>query len=128
MCAKTAKEYIRSIEQIRSKIGAAKPNARIVFINAWLAYDNDPFAQQSEKERDSMIEQYNAALEKYCTEHDFIYIGANEQIASFLDLRITDNYILDYIHPNANQGIILYCNAVLYGAPKNWAIRSEESK
>jgi hypothetical protein len=35
---------------------------------------------------------------------------------------VTDEYILDHIHPNAGKGVKLYSNAVLFGPQNLWVI------
>ncbi len=123
ICAMNPNEFVHNIERIAQRISSTHPDARIVFVNAWLAFDNDLFSRLSARERDVMIENYNRALEEFCSAHNHIFIGANKYIRAFLDRHVTDEYILDHIHPNANKGIKLYCNAVLFGAPGNWAFR-----
>ena len=110
-----------SSERIAEKIRNACPDSRIAFVNAWLAYDNDSLSKLNAESRDEMIEDYNRALEEYCSDHNHLFINPNKYIRAFLDRHVTDNYILDHIHPNANEGIKLYCNAVLFGEPDHWA-------
>ena len=123
VCAMTAEDFIANMDTIAKKIMATNPAAHIIFINAWLAYNNDIYSVLDNVQRDRMIERYNEALELYCSENNLIFIGANAHIKLFLETRITRDYILDHIHPNACQGVKLYSNAVLFGEYEKWTIK-----
>jgi fucose 4-O-acetylase-like acetyltransferase/poly-gamma-glutamate capsule biosynthesis protein CapA/YwtB (metallophosphatase superfamily)/lysophospholipase L1-like esterase len=127
-CAMTPAEFVRNMQKISSAIIAFSPESKIIFINAWLAYDNDIVSQVSVCERDRLLKDYNDALAAFCVQHRHVFIDANRHIRAFLDRNRTRNYILDYIHPNARAGVILYSNAVLLGAEANWRIEPSPSR
>ncbi|MHC4437329.1 MAG: CapA family protein [Planctomycetota bacterium] len=123
ICAMTADAFIANADTIAKKILAKNPAAHIVFINVWLAYNNDIYSVPDNTQRDQMIEKYNEVLELYCFENNHIFIGANVYIRHFLETRITRDYIIDHIHPNAGKGVRIYSNAVLFGEYDKWAIK-----
>ncbi len=59
-----------------------------------------------------MRKKYSLELENYAKNNDYIFIDPNE----YLERIVYDNvkkYLVDYIHPNNNDGIELYCEGVL---------------
>jgi len=122
ICSMTAEDYISDLEKIVFKIKERNPNAKIAFINAWLAFYNDKPSKLKVKDRDAMLAEYNKKLEEFAEGNDHIYINANDSIKDFLKNHVTKDYIIDSIHPNANHGTKLYSNAVMFGDSKNWLI------
>lgn len=122
-CAMNETEFVDNAEKIAEEIKSRYSNAKIVFIGAWPAFDNDKYSKLEPSKRDEMINLYNKALEKFCLSKGYLYIEASRHIHGFLKTRVTDDYILDHIHPNAQSGIKLYANVVLFGDPQNWRIR-----
>ena len=124
-CAMTASDYINTLSAMRSEIIQKNPGAKFVFINAWLAYYNDIHSKLTIEDRDALIDKYNASLKVLCAENGDIYIDANSAIRKYFRVRSRDDYILDHIHPSALKGVLLYCDAVLYGDvvhPKNYIL------
>ena len=121
-CAMTALDYVANMKRIRQAILDRNPAARIVFVNPWLAFENDVHTDLEETERDRLIEEYGTALTEFAAANNDVYIEANTHIREFLGYHVKAEYILDHIHPNARQGVILYCNAVLFGRPDEWRI------
>lgn len=121
-CAMTACEFIRTMDAITKKIVARNPDAHIVFVSAWPAYHNDIYSALDSRDRDEMIDAYNQALEHYCVSNGLIFVDATVHIRCFLKTRVTADYLLDHIHPNARHGIKVYSNAVLCGEYEKWII------
>ena len=62
------------------------------------------------------MEEYSNALSEFCNNNNHTYIDPNSQIKEILKLYKCSDYLLDFIHPDANLGILLYAEAVLsYG-------------
>jgi len=112
-CAMDADSYTANINLLVEEIKAANPGAQFVFINPWLALDNDPYTAVPNEERDELLAEYGQALKKYCNMNSYVYIDPNPAIFTVLTNKITSDYLVDHIHPNAGQGIILYSRAVL---------------
>jgi len=121
-CAMTEEEYIANIDHIVTRMRQKNPRARFVMISIWPAYDNDVHSRIGNKTRDRMIDAYNASLRRWCRENNHVFIDATTPIRNFLRLRVTDDYLLDHIHPNADRGVRLYADTVLFGEPMSWQI------
>jgi len=115
-CAMDADRYIANINSLVNEIKAANPAAQFVFVSPWLALDNDLYTEVSNEERDALLIEYGNALKSYCDKNTYVYIDPNPAICAVLTKEITSKYIIDHIHPNANQGIALYSRSVMeYG-------------
>lgn len=115
-CAMDADSYTANINLFVDEIKTANPEAQFVFISPWLALDNDPFTAVPNEERDALLAEYGYALENYCNKNSFMYIDPNPAIYFVLTKKITSDYMVDHIHPNAGQGISLYSRSVMeYG-------------
>lgn len=112
LCSMDAGEFVRSMEGIISFFKHRNPEASVCMVSLWPAYDNDPFCPLPVVERDQLIDEYNDALRKFCIRENFLFVDACSKIREFMKSRVTDEYIIDHIHPNANAGIIAYANSV----------------
>ena len=111
--AKTPQEFIDKIHLLKEKLKEKSPEALFVFIAPWYSTDGDPFSTLKFKEKTIKNEQYALALQDYCQKHQDLYINPNPYIAQVLQKYPQHNYLLDHIHPNSAQGIVLYARAVL---------------
>ena len=122
LCSMDAGEFVGTMQRIISIFKDQNPGSSIVVISLWPAYDNDPFCPLPVIERDQLIDEYNDALRENCIRESFLFVDACSRIREFIEPRVTDEYIIDHIHPNANAGIIAYANCVLFGSFDRWAI------
>ena len=121
-CAMTKEEYVANVDRLVAEMRQKNPRARFVMLSLWPAFDNDIHSRVRPKLRDRMIDDYNASLLQYCRENNHLFIDASTPIREFLRPRVTKDYLLDHIHPNADKGVRLYGNAVLFGKPELWRI------
>ena len=112
ICAMTKEEYIKNIEKIVMLVRASNNNANIVFIAPWLSNSNDKFSRVKENEKNILFEEYTQSLNNYCIKNDFLFINPNLYIKNKIS-NDSSKYLLDFIHPNENNGILLYSEAVL---------------
>lgn len=114
-CATTAESYVRSLETLRSAICARRPDAYFVFIAPWLATDGDAGIIGGTKppDTDEAYRKYTAALESWCEGTGDLFINPNGYIARQFAQSSPELYLLDFIHPNADNGVRLYAEAVL---------------
>ncbi len=113
-CAMTAKEYIKELKKIASKIKKANSKAKIVFISPWMSLPNDTIAKVNEKEKNKLFKEYDENLKSYCNKNKYLYINPNKEINSVLTKSNNINkYMVDFIHPNEEAGIKLYSESVL---------------
>ena len=113
VCAMTAEEYVKRMGNLRKSLLDRSPGAKIVFIAPWTSTDGDTMSDLSYKDKVAMNRQYSDALRKYCAENDVIYINANPYIEETFKATPASRFLVDYIHPNAGEGVRLYSMAVL---------------
>ena len=110
ICSMDSKEYINKIEEIISLTN--KTNSKIVLIAPWFSNPNDKPSRLNHFQKKHLLKQYSLELDKYSKKNNHIFINAND----YIEQRVkTDGkkYLLDSIHPNSNNGIELYSEAVL---------------
>ena len=112
-CAMTSSQYVSKIDTLRKQIKKKSANAKFVFIAPWYSTDGDPYSKLSFKDKTSMTESYSSALANYCSNNNYGFINANDYIKSMLTYNPDRKFLLDHIHPNASEGVIMYSQAVL---------------
>lgn len=113
VCAMTSDEYVKRLDDLKNQLAAKSPDCRFVFIAPWYSIDGDPFCSLSFAEKTALNEEFSGALEKYCSDNSFIFINANGFISDRLKTSSAGTYLLDHIHPNATNGVVMYSEAVL---------------
>ena len=111
-CAMNSKEYINQIDKIVNLAKNKNKDCKFVFIAPWFSTHHDPVTKLTHKDKKAMRKKYSLELENYAKNNDYIFIDPNE----YLERIVYDNvkkYLVDYIHPNNNDGIELYCEGVL---------------
>ena len=112
ICAMNKTDYIKNIEII---VDFAKTNnkySNFVFIAPWLSNPNDKYSILKESEKNKLLDEYSESLKNYCHKNNFLFINPNK----YINEKIKNNrkqYILDQIHPNENEGIELFSEAIL---------------
>ena len=119
------REFTDNLSQITQLITMANPQAKTVFVSLWPAYRLDQNSKLPEPSRDLLIETFNKALGDFCTSHDALFIDAYKIIKDFLSVRVYSDYLVDHIHPNGLQGVLLYSNAVLFGDQNSYYIKEQ---
>lgn len=110
-CAMDKDSYIANLDALAQELRGINHDAEFVFICPWISLNNDPFTKLSGEERNVLRAEYSEALQHYCNLRGFCFINPNPSIyATFLK---TTGYLLDHIHPNANEGIRLYSIEVI---------------
>ncbi len=113
ICAMTSEEYIACMKILRDEILKNNPAAKFVFIAPWTSTDGDKISALKYRPKIKMNNEYSAALKSWCEAQDDVFIDANDYIKTRLNKFLHSDYLTDYIHPNANAGVILYSKAVL---------------
>ena len=108
-------DYIANLSELKSFILGKSTSARFIFINPWISIDGDKVSPLPIDEINRRRDLYCQALKEFCTSEGDTYINANDYIAPFLLLEPTSEYLVDWIHPTRQQGVYLYCEAVLLG-------------
>jgi len=112
-CAMDSTSYVENIDSLISSIRKKNPNAKFVLISPWMALDNDPYNAITLEDRDFLLNEYGTALEAYSKGNGHHYIHPNSAIDEIVSNKVVSNFLIDHIHPNANQGVRLYSQKVL---------------
>lgn len=113
ICAMTPEEYVDNLQKLRDGIRAKIPNAKFIFIAAWTSADGDFVSALPFEEKIKLNDLYSAALKNWCSAQGEIFINPNSYIDARLKVFPQKNYLIDFIHPNADKGVELYATAVL---------------
>lgn len=119
-CAMTAEEYVKRIDELRKKLLEKSPDCRFIFVAPWYSTDGDPYCKLSFKEKTELNNGYCKALEGYASDEQskVFFINANGYIRETLQTAPAGKYLLDHIHPNASEGVVMYSKAVMLSSPR----------
>lgn len=113
ICSMTPEEYIFNLKKLRDAVKNKNPAAKFIFIAPWTSTDGDFISRLSFDEKIKLNDEYSAALKDFCAANGEIFINANPYIDAHLKIYPHKNYLIDFIHPNADEGVKLYSEAVL---------------
>lgn len=113
VCAMDANAYTAALGELKNGLASRNPDADFIFIAPWYSTDGDEFCSMSYAQKTALNEKYSDALESFCSKLNLGYINANGTIREALKTVPDRTYLLDHIHPNAAEGVILYSEAVL---------------
>ena len=113
ICSMTPQEYVDNLQRIRAEVLDKIPNAKFVFIAPWTSTDGDSVSALPFNEKVKLNQAYTDALKHWCAEQGELFIDANPYIDARLKVFPVKNYLVDFIHPNADKGVELYSEAVL---------------
>lgn len=113
ICAMTPEEYIATLQKLLDGIRAKIPNAKFVFIAPWTSTDGDFVSALPFGEKIKLNDAYAAALKNWCALQGEIFINPNPYIDTRLKIFPQKDYLVDFIHPNADKGVELYAAAVI---------------
>lgn len=112
-CAMTAENFVSEIDTLKRGLSAISSDAEYIFIAPWYSTDGDPFCSLSFAQKTELNDEYSSALEQYCSANRCGFINANLYIRNKLNLMPDRTYLLDHIHPNASNGVLMYSEAVM---------------
>lgn len=113
VCSMTPEEYVADLQKLRDGIRKKIPDAKFIFIAPWTSTDGDFISALPFDEKIKLNDAYSNALKNWCAEHGELFINANHYINDRLKLLPHKDYLVDFIHPNADKGVELYAKAVL---------------
>ncbi len=113
--ALNADEYTAHAEELSHFVLATNPKASIVFVAPWTSTDGDMASALGYQEKRAMTGDYARALESWCSREGYVFVDANRRIEGALAHDPQSKYLLDAIHPNAQDGVRLYSEAFLMG-------------
>ncbi|MBR5975581.1 MAG: CapA family protein [Clostridiales bacterium] len=111
--AVTAEDYIRNIGDLAAGILSRNRDAHFIFIAPWISTDGDKASLLPIAEVNSRREAYSEVLKSFCQSKGCTYIDPNPYIEEKLLTKPQSYYLLDWIHPNRQHGVAMYCEAVL---------------
>ena len=104
--ALTPEEYVENLQAMTDSIRSRAPEAKFYFVAPW------PFLDQPE-DIEELRDGFAAELDKWCDEQGMEFIDPKEPIEAAFEKDTPRPYMVDYLHPNAKEGIGLYSYAVL---------------
>lgn len=107
--AQTALEFASRCKELGELLTDASPGSKIYYILPWSFIDSD----QSFVERG---DRFRSALTQTCIAKGYGYINPDPVIQSVIEDEGSSKYMFNDFHPNAPDGIGLYCYAVLTDA------------
>ena len=113
ICSMTPEEYIACLQILCSEILKKLPAAKFVFIAPWTSTDGDKISALPYHAKIQLNNRYTEILKNWCAGTCCIFINPNPRIKSVLNLRPHRDYLTDWIHPNATNGVALYSEAVM---------------
>ncbi|KAF1079987.1 MAG: hypothetical protein GQF41_3663 [Candidatus Rifleibacterium amylolyticum] len=112
-CAMTPQQYIANLERLTEAISQKSPDASFIFIAPWPSLENDPFIKIPQDKKRELFSDYYKALESFCKKQGYRFVDPTQAILTAIDKKISGFYLLDHIHPNANDGLRLYSEAFM---------------
>ena len=113
MCAMTAESYIERLDKLKELLKTKSADPEFVFIAPWYSTDGDPFCSLSFADKTALNNEYSSALKQYCSDNSQKFIDPNPYIRNKLSVSPDRTYLLDHIHPNIINGVVMYSEAVL---------------
>jgi hypothetical protein len=108
--------FIQNILELRNTIVSVSPDAHIIFIAPWLSTGGDKVSPLPVEEVTEKRLAYSSMLAEFCKDQGDMYIDPNPYIEKKLLSTTQTYYLLDWIHPNRQHGVAMYCEAVLLSA------------
>ena len=109
ICSMTPKEYINKINEIVNL--AKNNNSKFIFIAPWFSFSDDNISNIDHKSKKKLMKKYSLTLKKYAEKNNYIFIDPNEYLEKII-VKNRGKYMVDFIHPNNQDGIELYSESV----------------
>ena len=109
ICAMNERDFINQMDKI---VNMTKNNkSKYIFIAPWFSTSDDTISKLNHNDKKQMAKKYSSSLEEYSKTNNFVFVDPNKYIEKFI-LENTINYMVDFIHPNAKDGIELYSESI----------------
>ncbi len=113
ICSMTPEEYIANLQKLRDGIYKKIPTAKFIFIAPWTSTDGDIVSELPFEEKIKLNNLYSETLKNWCIAQKEIFVNPNPYIEERLKVFPHKKYLVDFIHPNSDNGVELYAEAVL---------------
>lgn len=112
VCAMTVDEYKKNIRRLVSVIRRNNPDSAVILIAPWWSDDTyDRYCRPDCATKHRLYAEYTAALIEEADEDRCTFVNPNPTIWHKIRSGIQQQYLIDWIHPNAGDGIRLYSEA-----------------
>lgn len=112
-CAMNSIDYINDMSYVVDNIVKNNDRAKFVFVSPWVCDRYDIECSLNHEEKENLYYEYSNALEHYCDKNNFLYINPSSYIYRKISEKYIGIYMMDFINPNAREGIRLYSEAVV---------------
>ena len=109
ICSMDPKEYINKMNQIVNL--AKNKNSKFIFVAPWFSFPDDTISKINHKNKKTSTKKYSLELKKYSETNNYLFIDPNEYLEKIIS-KNREKYMIDYIHPNNQDGIELYSESV----------------
>lgn len=119
-CAMTAEEYAEDMNKLLSIIKSGNPDAAIILVAPWWSDDVfDKCCAVDSKTKHQLYDAYSESL-KRCgkCQPGGVFVDPNPWIWKIMRSSCRSRYLVDWIHPNAVDGIRLFSDAFVYEISK----------
>ena len=106
-------EFIEEINKIVDLIKKSNLNSKIVLITPWMSLPSDSTTVVHGNEKKKLFDEYSFSLKEYCEKHNILFIDPNPYLKTILNENSKKKNMIDFIHPNCNEGIELYSESIL---------------
>ena len=113
ICALDSKTYIDRVDSLKKEILKKNKKSDFIFISPWYSLDGDVNSKISYDDKMSLTNEYSNSLKEYCYKNNIKYINPNIYLENHFKNYPDNLYLVDAIHPNSTDGVILYSEAVL---------------
>ncbi len=113
ICAMNPKEYIFQIKQIVEF--SKNHKTRFIFIAPWFSTSDDHISRLNHLDKQKLTKEYSLELENFAKANNHTYIDPNDYLERII-LNNKKKYMVDHIHPNNNDGIMLYCEGIFFNS------------
>ena len=116
ICAMSAEEYENNMNRIISCIKSKNPDSIIILVAPWWSDDVfDKYCKIDLNTKHQLYAAYTRTLEKVAKENAAIFVDPNPEIWYKIHSGYQQQYLVDWIHPNAADGIRLFSEAFING-------------
>lgn len=119
ICAMTAEEYRDTMDQLVKLIKSNNQKAVIILIAPWWSDDVfDSHCAMDCATKHSLYQAYTASLEEIAKNRECLFVDPNLSIWNKIYSGCQSQYLVDWIHPNAADGICLFSKAFIHELSK----------
>lgn len=114
ICAMTGKEYGNNVNKLISLIRTNNTESTVILVAPWWSDDVfDKYCNVDGQTKHKLYKTYTDALKSVADDNGCMFVNPNPQIWNRIRLGCQKQYLVDWIHPNAADGIRLFSEAFI---------------